>query len=59
MADDDELLLINSDGVIIRIGVNEIKPQGRQTLGVKIMRVSEGSQIIAIAKVVKEAEVEE
>jgi DNA gyrase subunit A len=58
VADDDEMLLINSNGVIIRIGVKEIKPQGRQTLGVKIMRVGEDAQIIAMAKVVKEADVE-
>jgi DNA gyrase subunit A len=59
VTDDDELLLINSDGVIIRIGAKEIKPLGRQTLGVKIMRVGKDAQIIAIAKVVKEAETEE
>ncbi|MDR2609910.1 MAG: DNA gyrase subunit A [Clostridiales Family XIII bacterium] len=59
VTDDDELLLINSDGVIIRIGAKEIKPLGRQTLGVKIMRVGQDAQIIAIAKVVKEAETEE
>jgi DNA gyrase subunit A len=58
VTDDDEMLLINSDGVIIRIGVKEIKPQGRQTLGVKIMRVGKDAQIIAMAKVVKEAEEE-
>jgi DNA gyrase subunit A len=58
VTDDEELLLINSDGVIIRIGVKEIKPQGRQTLGVKIMRVGKDAQIIAIAKVVKDADEE-
>ena len=52
--DDDELLLINSNGVIIRIDMKKIKHQGRQTLGVTVMKVEEGNEIIAIAKVVKE-----
>jgi len=56
VTDDDEMLLINSDGVIIRIGVKTIKPQGRQTLGVKIMKVGADAEIIAIAKVIKETD---
>jgi DNA gyrase subunit A len=56
---DDEILLINSDGIIIRIGMEDVKPLGRATQGVKIMKVGEEAQIIALAKVVKEAEDEE
>jgi len=53
---DDELLLINSDGIIIRIGAGEIRTMGRDTQGVKIMKVGEDAQIIALAKVIREEE---
>lgn len=50
--DDDEIMLINSEGIIIRIIVNEISKFGRATQGVKLMRVDENSNIIGLAKVV-------
>ncbi|MFA5634847.1 MAG: DNA gyrase subunit A [Anaerovoracaceae bacterium] len=52
----DEILLINSDGIIIRIRADEVSKLGRATQGVKIMRVAEESNIIALAKVVREDE---
>ena len=56
----DEILLINSDGIIIRIKASEVSRLGRATQGVKIMKVEEEANIIALAKVVGEdAEVEE
>ncbi|MBR0417233.1 MAG: DNA gyrase subunit A [Firmicutes bacterium] len=50
VADDDEVFLINSDGIIIRIKANEVSKLGRTTQGVKIMKVEEGSEIVAMAK---------
>ncbi|MBQ9912211.1 MAG: DNA gyrase subunit A [Firmicutes bacterium] len=50
VADDDEVFLINSDGIIIRIRANEVSKLGRTTQGVKIMKVEEGSEIVAMAK---------
>ena len=47
-------MLINSDGVIIRIRANEVSTSGRSTQGVKIMRVGEDSRIVSFAKVVDE-----
>ena len=52
--DDDEILLINSDGIIIRIKASEVSRLGRATQGVKIMRVEEAANIITMAKVIKE-----
>ena len=52
--DDDEILLINSDGIIIRIKAGEVSRLGRATQGVKIMRVNEDANIITMAKVIKE-----
>lgn len=51
---DDEILLINSDGVIIRIAVKDISQYSRSTKGVKIMKVDENSNIISMAKMIKE-----
>ena len=48
---DDEMLLINSDGIIIRIQTKDVSKLGRATQGVKIMKVSEETNIIALAKV--------
>ncbi|MCL2492477.1 MAG: DNA gyrase subunit A, partial [Clostridiales bacterium] len=50
----DEIMLINSDGILIRIGANDVSKLGRATQGVKIMKVGEEAQIIAMAKVAKE-----
>jgi DNA gyrase subunit A len=52
--DNDEILLINSDGIIIRIKASEVSRLGRATQGVKIMRVDEDANIITMAKVIKE-----
>lgn len=57
--DNDEVLLINSDGIIIRIKANEISRLGRATQGVKIMRVQDESNIIAMAKVIRDDEDDE
>lgn len=50
----DEILLINSDGIIIRIKADEVSRLGRATQGVKIMKVEDDANIIALAKVIKE-----
>ena len=56
--DDDDILLINSDGIIIRMAANEISKLSRATQGVKIMNVGEDANIIALAKVIKDEELE-
>lgn len=57
--DNDEVLLINSDGIIIRIKASEVSRLGRATQGVKIMKVEEDANIIAMAKVIREDEIED
>ena len=54
--EDDEILLINSEGTIIRIKANEVSKLGRATQGVKIMRTDDESNIISMAKVIREEE---
>ena len=52
--EDDEILLINSDGIIIRIAAKDVSELSRATQGVKIMKVSEDANIISMAKVIHE-----
>lgn len=54
--ENDEIMLINSEGIIIRMSVSEVSLLGRATQGVKLMRVGEEANIVAIAKVVQEEE---
>ncbi len=56
--DDDDILLINSDGIIIRMAAKEISKLGRATQGVKIMNVGEDANIIALAKVIRDEELD-
>ena len=50
--EDDEILLINSDGIIIRIAAKDVSELGRATLGVRIMKVADDTNIISMAKVI-------
>lgn len=51
--DDHDLLLITTEGIIIRISVNDISVIGRNTSGVKLMNIDQDSDIMvaSIAKV--------
>lgn len=52
--DDDEIMMVNSDGVIIRIRANDVSVSGRATQGVKIMKITGENEIVAMAKVIRE-----
>jgi DNA gyrase subunit A len=54
--DTDDVLLINSDGIIIRINAGEVSRLGRTTQGVRIMRVNDDANIITMAKAIREDE---
>ena len=56
--DDDDVMLINSNGIIIRMQAKEISRLGRATQGVMIMNVADDVNIIALAKVAREDELE-
>lgn len=49
--DEDEIMIINSDGVLIRIRVEEISKLGRITSGVKLMKTDEEVEVVSIAKI--------
>jgi len=54
--DDDELLLINQDGSMIRLDMNYIPSISRRTKGVKLMRTQENHYIISMAMVPRKEE---
>ena len=47
---DDDVILISSDGVIIRIRANDINPSSRYGLGVRVMRLSEEGKVVAFTR---------
>jgi len=47
--DNDELMLINSEGVIIRIRVADISTQGRYASGVKLINMDDGVTVVGMA----------
>lgn len=51
-----ELMLITASGVIIRVAVKDIPSHGRNTQGVKIMRVRDEERVVALARVVRKEE---
>ena len=54
--DDDDIMLITTQGMVNRTHVSEIRLIGRNSQGVRIMNLSEGDKIASIAKVAREDE---
>ncbi|MCL7414295.1 MAG: DNA gyrase subunit A, partial [ANME-2 cluster archaeon] len=50
----DELMVTTSGGIIIRVPVSDIRIQGRNTQGVKIMNVQGADKVMGVARVVRE-----
>ena len=52
---DDEIFLISNGGVVIRMAVQTISRQGRPATGVRVMNLSQGTQVSAVAPVMGES----
>jgi DNA gyrase subunit A len=48
---EDEIILISSNGTVIKTAVREISSQGRDASGVRVMSVGDGEIVAAVAKV--------
>ena len=48
---EDELMLITANGQIIRTGLDQIRPIGRNTQGVRLIKLREGDKLVAAAKI--------
>ena len=56
---EEDILLISNDGTIIRMAADAVSQLGRATQGVRLMRLAEGVQVIAMAKTDKDEEAAE
>ena len=54
---DDELILISSEGTIIRMRIEDISTTGRVAQGVKLINLEEGVKVVGMAKIENEDEV--
>ncbi|MHA7138421.1 DNA gyrase subunit A [Rossellomorea arthrocnemi] len=55
---EEDLMIITAHGVLIRMDVNDISTTGRNTQGVKLIRLQESEFVSTVAKVEKEDEEE-
>jgi DNA gyrase subunit A len=51
VTDEDDLMIINKSGIVIRIPVVDLRVMGRATQGVKLINLKDGDEIAAVAKV--------
>ncbi|MBQ1928256.1 MAG: DNA gyrase subunit A, partial [Clostridia bacterium] len=51
---DEDLIMISSDGVVIRIPVDDISVFSRTAKGVRVMRVQEGARLITVSRANRE-----
>lgn len=58
VTDNDDLMIINKSGIVIRIGLNELRVMGRATQGVRLITLKGDDSIASITKVEHEDEVE-
>lgn len=47
---DDDVILISSDGVIIRIRANDLNVMGRYARGVRVMRLTEDNRVVSFTR---------
>lgn len=49
--DTDEMMIINSNDIVIRINVSDISTTSRNAMGVTLMRTTDDEKVVAIAKI--------
>ena len=54
VSDNDDVILISSDGIVIRIPANQININSRTSKGVRVMRVSQGETVVSAAPIANE-----
>ncbi len=53
---DDELMLITKNGIIIRVGLDDIRSIGRNTAGVRVIRLDEGDIVVSAERIAAEGD---
>ena len=51
VAEDDELMITSSEGIIIRVPAKDISVQGRNTQGVRVMNIKSGDKVVGVARI--------
>ena len=59
VCDNDDVMLITSEGVVIRMHTNEISTYGRQTQGVRLMRLDDNVNVVSLALTERDDDEEE
>ncbi|MHC5073197.1 MAG: DNA gyrase subunit A [Planctomycetota bacterium] len=52
--DEDDLMMITANGIIIRTGLEKVRAIGRNTQGVRLIKVDSGDKLVAVEKIVSE-----
>jgi len=59
VTDDQEIILTTEHGMNVRIPVVDIRSQGRNTMGVRIMRLNEKDKVVSVTRVMAESDDED
>ena len=51
VGDDDEMMLISSNGTLVRTPVRDVSIMGRNTQGVRLIRVASGQRLVGLARI--------
>jgi DNA gyrase subunit A len=54
--DEDELMMITANGIIIRTGLEDVRSIGRNTQGVRLIKLGPADKLVAAAKIASEVE---
>jgi DNA gyrase subunit A len=56
---DDEMMLISSNGTLVRTAVGDVSIMGRNTQGVRLIRVESGQRLVGLARIISMGDEEE
>ena len=56
VTDDDALMLITSNGILLKMALDQLREIGRATQGVRLIRVEEDDRVVAVARVPSDKE---
>ena len=57
--DGDELMVITSNGIMLRTAIDQMREIGRATQGVRVIRLDEGDKVVSVARVSKESDADQ
>jgi len=52
--DEDDIMIMTAKGIIIRTGLDEIREIGRNTQGVRLIKLEDDDKVVAVERVIKE-----